>query len=74
MTSSTTALPLVTPAKGVSGPPQGQWTYGEYAALPADGRRYEVIEGVLYITPAPFTRHQVVAGSIYRILFEHVEA
>ena len=40
------------PADWVSGPPQGQWTYREYAALPDDGNRYEVVCGVfIYGTP-----------------------
>ena len=33
-------------------------TYEDYAALPADGRRYEVHEGELLVTPAPSGRHQ----------------
>lgn len=34
-------------------PAQGEWTYEEYNRLPDDGRRYEIIEGVLYATAAP---------------------
>ena len=39
-------------------PPQGQWTYDDYARLPDDGWRYEVIKGVLYMSPSPRKRHQ----------------
>lgn len=39
-------------------PPQGQWTYEDYKRLPQDGWRYEVIEGELYMAPAPRPRHQ----------------
>ncbi len=39
-------------------PPQGQWTYEDYARLPDDGWRYEVIKGVLYMSPSPRERHQ----------------
>lgn len=34
------------------------WTPDEVRALPADGRRYEVIAGELLVTPAPRFNHQ----------------
>ena len=39
-------------------PRQGDWTYEDYLRLPDDGNRYEVIRGVLYVTPAPKLKHQ----------------
>jgi Uma2 family endonuclease len=39
-------------------PAQGEWTYKDYCRLPDDGNRYEVIRGVLYVSPAPTTNHQ----------------
>lgn len=30
-------------------PTQGEWTYDDYLRLPDDGRRYEIIEGGLYV-------------------------
>lgn len=39
-------------------PPQGKWTYDDYARLPDDGMRYEVIGGDLYMSPAPGPAHQ----------------
>ena len=39
-------------------PKQGEWTYQDYLNLPDDGRRYEIIEGVLYVTNAPNIDHQ----------------
>jgi Uma2 family endonuclease len=39
-------------------PRQGDWTYEDYLRLPDDGNRYEVIRGVLYLTPAPKLKHQ----------------
>ncbi|HKJ68247.1 MAG TPA: Uma2 family endonuclease, partial [bacterium] len=33
-------------------------TYDDYRRLPDDGKRYEIIEGELYVTPAPGTLHQ----------------
>ncbi len=51
-------LEIVIPANHVSGPKQGHWTYDHYAALPDDGHRYELVDGVLYMAPAPNIRHQ----------------
>ena len=34
-------------------------TYDDYAALPDDGRRYELYEGELVMTPPPRTRRGV---------------
>ena len=41
-----------------SWPAQGAWTYEDYVRLPDDGNRYEVIRGVLYVTPPPAPEHQ----------------
>ena len=39
-------------------PVQGQWRYADYRRLPDDGKRYEIIEGVLYVANAPSIEHQ----------------
>jgi Uma2 family endonuclease len=49
---------VVMPADWMPGPQQGYWTYRDYAALPQDGRRYEVVSGVLYMAPSPSMEHQ----------------
>jgi Uma2 family endonuclease len=59
--------------RGVSGE-RGVLTYRDYAALPDDGRRYELHDGELSVTPAPGTRHQRVIGAMYVLLRAHVEA
>jgi Uma2 family endonuclease len=41
------------------------WTYEEFARLPDDGNRYEVIAGDLYVTPAPDTSHQVASARLF---------
>ncbi len=69
----TDTLPTVTPASHVPGPPQGRWTYADYARLPDDGQRYEVLDGVLYMTPAPGTEHQGVSARLVTFLMLHVE-
>ena len=47
-------------------------TYAEYALLPNDGKRYEVIDGEMYVSPSPFDRHQVAVGNVGVELREHV--
>jgi len=66
-------LPVVTVAVPIVGPPQGRWTYADYAALPDDGNRYEIIAGVLYMTPAPGIGHQSVSARMVTFLVTHVE-
>jgi Uma2 family endonuclease len=48
-------------------------TYEDYAALPADGRRYEILDGELSVTPAPGTRHQKVKANLFDMLRHHVK-
>lgn len=52
--------------------PSAQLTYRDYAALPADGRRYEIHDGELSVTPAPNPRHQRAIGKLFMILEAHV--
>src|SRR3989449_8398937 len=47
-------------------------TYKDYEALPADGRRYEIHDGELSVTPAPGTRHQEVRANLFDLLRHHV--
>ena len=42
--------------------------YEDYARLPADGKRYEVLDGELYVTPAPTPLHQRVSKRLQRRL------
>lgn len=60
------ASPLPFPERdhGQSWPVQGQWTYTDYLRLPDDGRRYEVIRGTLYVSPAPTYEHQFTVSSL----------
>jgi Uma2 family endonuclease len=41
-----------------------RWTYEEFAKLPDDGNRYEVIGGELYVTPQGTPLHQKIAFRI----------
>jgi Uma2 family endonuclease len=49
-------------------------TYRDYEALPADGRRYELHDGELFVTVAPGLQHQRLVGNIFALLREHVSA
>jgi Uma2 family endonuclease len=64
---------VVIPANWVPGPKQGEWTYHHYAALPDDGQRYEIIDGVLYMTPSPNGAHQDAVLWLAHYLLIHVK-
>ena len=49
-----------------------RWSVDDVWALPDDGNRYETVDGELLVSPAPKVKHQVVAGAVYRALFEWV--
>lgn len=42
------------------------WTVDMLDALPEDGQRYEIIDGVLYVTPAPSDVHQLVSAAFFK--------
>jgi Uma2 family endonuclease len=44
------------------------FTVAELDRMPDDGRRYELLDGVLVVSPRPTTIHQVVAGRLYSVL------
>ncbi len=49
-------------------------TYADYAALPNDGKRYEIHDGELSVTPAPGAKHQHVVLRLAAALDAHVAA
>jgi Uma2 family endonuclease len=64
---------MVMPADHMPGPEQGHWTYRDYAALPDDGHRYEIVDGVLYMAPSLNRSHQTTAGRLFRNLSTYIE-
>lgn len=54
-------------------PEPGAWTYEAYTRLPDDGRRYEVIRGNLYMSPAPRPLHQELIYRLVRHIGQFVE-
>jgi Uma2 family endonuclease len=49
-----------------------KFTYQDYLRLPED-RRYEIIDGELFLTPAPGTYHQRIEMKLLFLLFGHVK-
>jgi len=48
-----------------------KFTYQDYLHLPDDGKRYQVIDGDVYMVPAPIPYHQMVSMNLERILFDY---
>lgn len=56
------AMPLTVP----------RYTVDQVRAFPPDGQHYELLDGVLLVTPAPRTLHQVVVGNLFARLHQAV--
>src|SRR2546425_3560035 len=48
-------------------------TYDDYCLLPDDGKRYEIIDGELFVTPSPRTAHQKIVTRLTRFLSAFAE-
>lgn len=44
------------------------FTYADLEAMPDDGYRHEIIDGILFVSPAPRLGHQRAVGRLYRLL------
>ena len=53
--------------------PQTKFTYQDYLLFPNDGKRYELIAGDRYVTPAPRIRHQKISTNLQGFLFDFVK-
>ena len=50
-------------------PPSGPYTVADLELMPDDGRRYELIDGELFVSPAPGTRHQKIVAALVAQLY-----
>lgn len=49
-----------------------RYAYSDYLALPDNGKRHEIIEGELFMTPAPGVFHQIILSNVEEILRKFV--
>lgn len=52
----------------------GVWTLDQLDRLPDDGNKYELVDGELFVTPAPTLAHERLVLVLHRILDRFVEA
>ncbi|KPK59061.1 MAG: hypothetical protein AMS21_10175 [Gemmatimonas sp. SG8_38_2] len=50
-----------------------QITWQDTLLLPEDGKRYEAVDGELYVTPAPSLRHQRISARLFTALARLLE-
>lgn len=53
--------------------PTTRITWRDVLLMPEDGKRYEAIDGELYVTPAPWRRHQRLVLLFARALYQALE-
>src|SRR5262245_6132307 len=53
--------------------PKSAFTYRDYEALPNDGRRYEIHDGELSVTPTPSLEHQIISARLFTHLSRYLE-
>jgi Uma2 family endonuclease len=52
---------------------QPRLTYPELRLMPDDGKRYELIDGEVFVTPSPSEKHQRVLGNLFLSISNHVK-
>jgi len=55
-------------------PSTSVWTLADLVRLPDDGNKYELIDGALFVTPAPSPAHERLSVVLHRILSPFVRA
>jgi Uma2 family endonuclease len=58
----------------VATPLKAKLDYDDYAGIPPDRNRYEILDGELYVTPAPTPLHQRASKRLQRQLEDYFEA
>src|SRR5512135_2145717 len=61
---------MVVPSKSAMKQSTVRFNYQDYLQLPED-KRYEILDGDLYVVPAPNIRHQRLLGEIFDALHHH---
>jgi Uma2 family endonuclease len=51
------------------------WTYDDLVRMPEpqDGKRYEILDGELVVSPSPALRHQYVLGRVFYALMREIQ-
>lgn len=49
------------------------WDRGRWARLPADGNRYEIVDGVLYVSTVPSNAHQLIIRQAFLALYPQID-
>jgi len=50
-----------------------RFTVADLESFPDDGNRYELLDGVLFVTPAPLPAHEELIHRLLRLLVKHLE-
>jgi hypothetical protein len=45
-----------------------RWSSADLETMPEDDKRYEIIDGELYVSKQPHRRHQATCGKIFALL------
>ncbi|MCL6510513.1 MAG: Uma2 family endonuclease [Anaerolineae bacterium] len=61
-------MTTVTQPPNAPAPPRTKWTTADLALLPDNGRRYEIIDGELYMSKQPHWHHEQTIGLIFAAL------
>ena len=48
-------------------------TYEDYVELPNDGKRYEILDGELSVTPVPSIKHQIASGNLFMLVRQYLD-
>jgi Uma2 family endonuclease len=67
------SIETTTPPEIVTRSLDASWSYARWQQLPDDGNRYEVIDGVLYMTTAPSYFHQWIIRQMVRALLTQID-
>jgi Uma2 family endonuclease len=63
---------MVVPSETIMKQSNIRFNYNDYLQLPED-KRYEILEGELYVVPAPNTRHQRIIKRLLTVLMQEIE-